>query len=92
MSLEILEILEIPGGFQVDSKHNLLFLQYLNWFGASGWNSIWCIWLKLYLMHLVGTAIGAFGWNSLSGLYTPPLVLVRFYPVLEDSWRNRDNG
>jgi hypothetical protein len=34
------------------------------------------------MVHLVGTAIGAFGWNSISELYTP-LVLVA-YPVLEE--------
>jgi len=55
------EIPEILGGFQVDSKHNISFLQYLNCLvhlvgiryilvfdGASGWNSIWCIWSELY--------------------------------------------
>ena len=31
----------------VDSKHKISFLQYLNWFGASGWNCNWCIWLEL---------------------------------------------
>jgi hypothetical protein len=37
------------------------------------------------MVHLVGTAIGAFGWNSISELYTPPLVLLGSYPVLDSA-------
>jgi hypothetical protein len=31
-------------------------------------------------MHLVGTAIGAFSWNSISELYTPPPSSGRILP------------
>jgi len=47
------EIPEVPGGFWwilVDSKHNISLL-----------GIYWC--LMVHLMHLVGTAFDAFGWN-----------------------------